>query len=305
MQRNKKLRYYLATLLLLPAGAFGQAIRGSIPTQTPNKETRLKIERPKATTSKASAGSAKKEPEYMLYRNVVRKNSWLTGQGEPITQAEADKLPYYFRLSMKNDKGHYQFVEAMKGNRLTTEHPVTPYILDKENHPEIESESNREWREKIGRVGQWLLTPDLSGENMVEERAYEAVEGEANLIYVFQPVKTGENRVIAGYLNDWGLPVDINDSTDDHYYGNVVQIQYNPDGTDAVVDFLDGRGLRRYNEFRVDQIRFVYDDKGRIAEITNHNVVGTPMKDAAGNYGVKIIYDTAGNLVSKEPIDKR
>lgn len=267
-----------------------------IRTNIPNKATQLNIERVAIQpTSKAKSGSGKKdaqvkEPEYALYRNLVRKNSWLVGQGEPITQEVANHLPYYFRLSMKNDKGHYQFVEALHGESLTTAHPLSPYILDKTHEDITDSEETREWRRKISTVGQWLLTSDLSGENMIEERAYEAVDKNANLIYVFQPVMIDSIHAICTYLNDWGLPVDIQEG-DDHYYGSVVQITYGVNGNDSIVDFIDGKGLRRYNEYLVDQIQYTFDNKDRMTSMTNHNVVGRLMNDVSSYSGKSIKYD--------------
>lgn len=296
MPKNKTLFLLLAALALLPAVAAAQnkSLR-ELSSTSHNAAARLNTERPRVAPRSQAKGadSGKKEPDYLLFRNVVRKNSWLVGQGEPISQDVADKLPYYFRLSMKNDKGHYQFVEALRGQNLTTMHPLTPYILDKDNRLEGEPESVSEWRQKIGTVGQWMLTADLSGENMIEERAYEAVEKNANLIYVFQPVKIDANHAIASYLNDWGLPVDINES-DDHYYGNVVQITYGATGLDSIVDFLDGRGLRRYNEFGVDQVRYAHDRNDRLTAHTNHNVVGRPMSDLYGHCGELIEYAGSG-----------
>lgn len=282
MRKFKLNKLLLLSAVLLTGMAWtvstaqAQSIRENISNNSPNKATQLKIERPKVQAAGTKKGS---EPGYALYRNVIRKDSWLVGQGEPLNQAEADRLPYYFRLSMKNDNGHYQFVEALHGNELTSAHPLTPYILDKNNSRDDDSEQTAKWREKIATVGQWFLTSDLSGENLIEERAYEAKADNANLIYVFQPVKTDDNHAMASYLNDWGLPVDIDESPD-HFYGNVVQITYAADGNDSIVDFLDGRGLRRYNEFGVDQILYEFDGKGRPTKFVNRNVVGRPMLDS-------------------------
>ena len=49
--------------------------------------------------------------DFVLFREVVRKYTWMEGLGSSITQEEANHLPYYYRLSMKNDAGHYQVVE--------------------------------------------------------------------------------------------------------------------------------------------------------------------------------------------------
>lgn len=251
-----------------------------------NEATRLVIKRPVASSAKKGEKSG---PDYVLYRNLVRRNSWLEGQGSPITQREADSLPYYFRLSMRNARGHWQFVEALKGSSLTSDHPLTPYILDKGPRRPGDTDATGEWREKIAAVGQWFLTADLSGENLVEERAYEAKADSAGLIYVFQPVRLDDGTVIATFLNDWGLPVDI-DESESHYYGNVVRITYGAGGLDSVVDFLDSKGLRRYNEYGVDRVGYEFDGRGLLVRKTNRNLVGNLMRDNRGYVGYDIEY---------------
>lgn len=260
--------------------------------KSPNVNTRMQ-ERPivvrqksgKTSSEVRSSGDKKKAPEFTLYRNITRRNSWYVGVGDPITQEEANHLPYYFRLSMQNDKGNYQYVEALHGDSLTTLHPITPYILDKSGASGTDSESVADWRKKLGEVGQWIMIPDLSGEVLMEERAYEAAEKDANLIYVYQPVKLDSIHTIGSYLNDWGYPVDVNES-DDYYYGNVVRITHDVNGCDSIVDFIDGVGLRRYNEDEVDQLRYSYDTRGRITSCTKHNLVGWLMSDSSGSSGV-------------------
>lgn len=164
----------------------------------------------------------KRSNDYVLYRDVVRRYTWLEGLGEPITQEIANHLPYYFRLSMKNDAGHYQMVEALHGKELTTAHPLSTYILDKNNDTD---ENNQEWRKRLLTVGQWLFYSDLSGENVVEERAYEAKTDNAQLVYAMQVVRNDPTHVTLTYLDSWGLPADMNED-DSYTYGSVVYVTY-------------------------------------------------------------------------------
>lgn len=240
-----------------------------------NKQSQLqKIDRP------ANSKRARKTPEYALYRNVIRRNLWLEGQGEPITQKEANRLPCYFRLSMKNKRGHYQFVEALKGTNLTSDHIVSPYIKDKQIVHAGDS-VNDLWDNRFSTIGQWQITSDLTGEKVVEERAYEAKSRNANLIYAFQPIYNDSIHVTGSYTDSWGLPIDICDS-DDHFYGSVVYITLNHMGLDSIIDHLDAKGFCRYNEYGVDQTRYLYDDKDRLVSVSSHNTVGDHVNDNRG-----------------------
>ena len=242
----------------------------------------------------------KRSDDYVLYRDVVRRYTWLEGLGKPITQEIANHLPYYFRLSMKNDAGHYQMVEALHGNELTTVHPLSTYILNKYNDTD---KKNQEWRKRLLTVGQWLFYSDLSGENVVEERAYETKTDNAQLVYAMQVVQNDPTHVTLTYLDSWGLPADMNEN-DSYTYGSVVYVTYDKNGCDSIIDYLDGEGYRKSNTSGVDQERYVYDEKYRPIQITSNNCVGDYAIDNWGNCGVQYIYDDINNTYSIIHIDE-
>ncbi len=228
----------------------------------------------------------------VLYAGVTRRYTWLEGVGKPLTQKEADKLPYYYRFSLKNRAGHYQQVEAMHASALTTDHPLGTYILDKDY---VGNDSNREWCERLRRVGKWIIYCDASGEQMLEERAFEAKKDGANLVYCMQPVRTDSLHTTIAYLDAWGYPADMNE-TAENTYGSVVRVTYDAQGHDSVVDFLDGEGYRKLNVYGVDQQRNVYDGAGRLVRTTNHNCVGDPAEARDGTYSVDYTYLPDGQV---------
>lgn len=194
--------------------------------------------------------------DYVLYRDVVRRYTWLEGVGEPITQDTADQLPCYFRLSMKNEAGHYQMVEALQGNKLTTKHQLGTYILD-----------------SLPTVGKWLFYSDLSGKNVVEERAYEAKANDTQLVYAMQVFQNDSTHVTLTYRDALGLLIDVN--KDNSYNdGSVVYVTYDRNGCDSIIDYLDGAGYRKSNINGIDRKRCIYDDKYRLMQITYNNCVG-------------------------------
>lgn len=254
----------------------------SLRTISSNTNTQLNIERvkPKPTTkSKATQLAA---PRYTLYRDVARCNTWIVGVGDSITDELARHLPYYYRLSMRNHAGHYQFVEAMHGDTLTARHPFGSYMFPSNYSLLTDSIAMP--------VGQWLLTSDLSGEYVVEERAYEPKAQNANLVYAFQTVMLDPQHFTGSYIDSWGLPIDIAEN-DDHYYGSVVSVTLSSHGNDSIVDYIDGKGLRRYVDGNVDQRRYEYDSIHRLTSAIICNMVGNRIENSVGVCGQAYIYD--------------
>lgn len=235
--------------------------------------------------------------DFVLYRDVVRRNTWLEGHGEPIAQKIANHLPYYYRLSKKNAAGHYQMVEALHCNALTTNHPLSTYILKKQVDTD---DKNKEWRERLLTVCQWHFYSDFSGDNVIEERAK---SDKNQLVYIMQVTKNDSAHVTLSYLDSWGLPADMNED-DSHIYGSVVSITYDRNGCDSIIDYLDGAGYRKSNTNGVDQERYLYDEKHRPIQITSNNCVGDYAIDNWENCGVQCIYDDINNTYSIIHIDE-
>lgn len=253
-----------------------------------NESTRLVL-----GTQENKPSSSSKEKDYVLYRDIIRKNTWYEGVGTPITQEVANHLPFYYKLSMKNERGHWQHIEAMHQGAMTTNHDQSPYVLDKRN-------DNEEWTEKLKSVAQWFITSDLSGNEVVEERAYTK---DGYLVYSFMPIKNADGRITGSYNDHLGLPADLRED-ETATYGSVVCITYDSFGRDSIIDFLDGQGLRKYNSNGVDQQRYQYDAKDRIVLVTSHNMVGDYATDNWGNCGNRYEYDDANNKYSITRVDK-
>lgn len=264
-----------------------------------NQSTKLVLEKPviKQKTKLNTTKSLENTEEYVLYRNVIRKYSWLVGQGEPISQDVANHLPYYFRLSMKNEQGHWQHIEAMHGDTLTSSHSLSPYFINKDYDMNY---ADNNWYQKINNTSQWFITSDLSGEYVAEERAYTK---EGDMIYGFIPVINDSIHITGSYNDSWGRPVDFNE-VEECTYGSVVYITYDINGCDSVIDFLDGQGLRKSNSNGVDQERFVYDKQLRPILSTSNNCVGDYMIDNWGNCGNCYEYSQDGSSYTITRVDQ-
>lgn len=246
-----------------------------------NQSTKLVIKKIEKT---APIGQAIKV-DTAYYRDVVRHYGWMDGLGDPITLETAMHLPYYFRMSMKNSAGRWQHVEAMHGNDPSTNHTIGTYIIDKNQSDD--NLTNQEWLLLLQTVTQWVFTSNFEGDEMVEERAYDA---DNNMIYSYSAIQNYDGRKTGSYNDAWGFPADMREDPD-CTYGSVVCITYDRNGCDSIIDYLDGQGMRKYNNNGVDQDRYAYDDKGFVISHKSCNCVGDPIIDNWGNCGYSISYD--------------
>ena len=249
--------------------------------QKHNQSTKLVIKQVEKTNAKGQV--TKVDTAY--YREVVRKYGWMEGLGEPISLSIANHLPYYYRMSMKNNKGHWQHVEAMHGDSRTVSHPISTYIIDKDDTSD--NSENQTWIDLLKTVTQWVFTTDFEGGIVYEERSYDANN---NMVYSYSAIRNQDGRVTGSYNDAWGKPADMREDTL-NTYGSVVCITFDRNGCDSIVDYLDGQGLRKLNNNGVDQDRNKYDDKGFLLETMSCNCVGDLTHDKWGNCGYSVIYD--------------
>lgn len=293
---NFKLFLICFWLSVYSLSAFSQVREISVISEAKKKGTNQSTRLVLATASGKKTSNNQKQ-EYVLYRNIIRKYTWYEGVGTPISQETADHLPFYYKLSMKNDRGHWQHIEAMHQGKMTVNHSLSTYVLDKRNDND---DTCKEWIDKLKTVTQWFITSDISGNDVVEERAYTS---KGDLVYSFMPIKNEDGRITGSYNDAWGLPADMRED-DTTTYGSVVCITYDSIGRDSIIDFLDGQGLRKYNSNGVDQQRCQYDDQDRIILVTSHNMVGDYSLDNWGNCGNRYEYDDINNKYSITRVDK-
>lgn len=249
--------------------------------QKHNQSTKLVIKQVEKKNAKGQVTKA----DTAYYREVVRKYGWMEGLGEPISLSIAHHLPYYYRMSMKNNKGHWQHVEALHGDSMTVSHPISTYIIDKGQTDD--ALANKEWVKLLNTVTQWMFITNFEGDEVYEERSYDA---DNNMVYSYSSIRNKDGRMTGSYNDAWGRPADMReDSTTT--YGSVVCITYDCHGYDSIIDYLDGQGMRKFNNNGVDQTRYYYDDRGYILSAMSCNCVGDRIHDNWGNCGFTMTYD--------------
>lgn len=128
----------------LPALSQVRTISG-VKIKGTNESTRLYLENEDKTVK-----------DYALYRDIIRKYTWYVGVGDEITQQTANHLPYYYKLSMKNNHGHWQRIQAMHQDTMTSRHDKNTYVLDKRKDTDTE---NSEWIKKFVKSRNGILPP--------------------------------------------------------------------------------------------------------------------------------------------------
>lgn len=210
------------------------------------------------------------------YANIMRRYSWIVGRGDSLDLEAAKLLPVYYRFTMKNEKGHWQHIEAMAGDSLIEGAGFSLYFEAVDSTLQFASHT-----------AQLFEYTDSDGTMLFEERSYDS-RGQLLCSLQFNPNPDG--RIIASYNNRLGFPVDFIENSV-YTYGNVVAITYDSSGRECILDFMDGAGYCRQSLDGVYQVRFKYDNQDRVIERTNHNSVGDLMNDSRGVAITNIAYD--------------
>jgi hypothetical protein len=279
----------IATLLCftLFLGVFAQKFRIVDPQLHNNEGTKLVIEQQNKKRTSTKVAKA----DTLYYRDVVKCHSWLIGRGDSISREVAMTLPIYYRFSMKNDKGHWQHIEAMHQNGYASENKLGCYFGSLSD-----SVPNRDENayQLVEQTVQWFEYSDFEGENVVEERAY---DDENNLLYALQYNPISDGRIIASYTDSSGFPIEFSENAN-YTYGSVCAITYDQYGYDGLVEFMDAAGYDRTYTNGVYQIKRTYTADGVLMEMAFRNAIGNLMNGTSGYSVTK--YDYSDNHVVKE-----
>ncbi|MCM1450031.1 MAG: hypothetical protein NC082_06785 [Clostridiales bacterium] len=224
------------------------------------------------------------------YTNIVRRHSWLVGTGDSLSHDEALKKTLYYRLTMKNEKGYWQHIEAMNRDNHTY---TNQYMYFKNYDPD------NSIRQDIDSICQWFQFADFDGETILEERSYDST---GNLLFSLQFNRLPDNRIVASYNDKRGLPVDF-DNDSRYKHGHVALITYNSSGLDSCIVYLDGAGNSRPSELKVYEKRIQYDENDEIIKSSYHNPAGDLMDTDGGVAYYTYTVDPEKNTLTRSNYD--
>ena len=298
---------FLATTPYLHAQ---RTVRIDIPIHVKSNATRLVIKektKPKQEKiTKSAKGPGQKvkvvkvveevevKEDTAYYANAGRKNSWIVGVGKELTKEEAMSLPHYYRMTMKNSKGHWQHIEAMSKEKPSVwEGSHLLYGFERDYY-------NPEFFDFMA-ICQWFCFSNIEEEELIEERSY---DDEGNLIASGQFNKHPDGRIIISYNGSNGLPL-VFDEDVNYTYGNVFAVTYDQEGRDGKIEYFDGAGYPKPSLLGYYQERMKYNDYGVVLERTFHDQVGNLMNNSAGVAMEKRIIGPDGSFLETERYDKK
>src|SRR5574344_144441 len=221
------------------------------------------------------------------YRGYCKKNGWIEGQNKIDIQT-SKHLNLYYRFTKMSDSKHWQLVETLNayGNYRTGVWQT--YIVNPND--ETDKRVNKEYKEELNKVCMVEMIPDKSGNNIIEERAYDSSK---KLVYSYYPTPISKNVVSGYYLDGNGCPIASQADSLGDVSVSVVHVTYDKDGYESLIEFFDNKGNRQKNRDGAYMSRYFYKN-GYCVKYGSCNLIGNYMIDEFGNCGVGYKYNDKG-----------
>ena len=237
-----------------------------------------------------------------FYAKIVKKYGWWIGVGKRLTLKEASHLNCYYKLSKKNHAGNWTYIEAFDGyGNPTTYHNIGTYLANQ--YDDDDKGLNSDWRDKLKTVCKWEIVADASGKEVIQEKALD-VEGD--VVYIFSPVKVGENDYTGSFTDSWGMPIFMRADSlgNDAGYANFVHITRDKRGFEVLYSYTDRFGFPQKNKDGAYMTRKNYSDEGYQIGEASLNIVGDRIHDDWGNCGWEIERHVKENFETHNIKDK-
>lgn len=256
-----------------------------------DKEVRRTEERSAIKQEKRVATPTKKvEADTVYSLMIVKRDGWFEPRGI-LTKAQTKHLARYFRFTGRNKGGHWSRIESVNSSGQYVQSGIEPYIL--KLYSAIDTNTNNVWRERMLTGCILEMIGDVKGENLVQERAYDANH---NLLYSFTPVSQGNNVFVGTYKDIYGLPAEMR--TEPGYsYGTLVRITRDGNGFERIIEFLDSKGEHKPNSDDAYATEYIYDDDGLLQSQLSIDEDGNYMIDNAQNCGNLLEWDKEKSLL--------
>lgn len=253
------------------------------------KEVKPKLQEQSVGKETSSAHQeAADTASYALYMNSVKQYGWMRGLGKPISDEHARHLSSYLRFSKKNQAGHWTRVENLNGYGQLENGSMGTYLVNPYDDEDLQTDT--EWRDKLKQIVRWEFVGDASGEQCIQENAYDK---DGNLVYSYIPVQLGHNRYMGHYVDAWGMPAKLRNEEEAKY----VVVKWDDYGYESEVMFIGEDGYPKRNSWGAYIAKYVHDKDGFTLSNMSCAADGSYMRDRAGNSGQKQINNEYGNAV--------
>ena len=219
------------------------------------------------------------------YASTTRKWGYFIGI-EPLSQKDCSFRPYHFILKKKGlfTKVYSSMECRDKHGDWYVHNGVRGYLTSNE----ADSMMIDGIETKL-QVCKWRFVNDpINGNEIIQERAYDKDD---NLVYALNysnplMIENKKAKIIGSYVDEQGLPLTL---LKDGY--RFVQITYDDNGYDMLVEYFDWDGNPSTNSDGAYQTYYEYDDIGQCTSISSLNIYGKRMIDRADNCGIINTYD--------------
>ena len=239
--------------------------------------------------------------EHAYFLNVTKKNGWYIGVGKQLPENELVHIPSYYKLSLKNKKGNWTFMQAYNSyGSLATNHSIGTYLVNPNS--EFDTNGNNDIVEQLKTVCQWMIVENEQTNTVAQELG---LDYNGNIIYCYTPTKIAEGKYSGSYTDALGLPIYMRtDSLGNHEkHANFVQVTRDQWGYDSLLVFVDEKGYAKPNKDGAYQTKKIYNSNGMQILEASLNILGEPMNDLFSNCGWRNEYDEWGNHIKAEYFD--
>ena len=292
----------LTIIIAFSLFSFGQLVRITPPldpSPAVSKVQKLKVKVQKSKVSPHKPITIIKqentEPDTVYAISTVKQHGWYKPL-RTIEKKNANRYELVFVFSNKNESGNWRRIEYINNYGKPTYGRIEPYIM------KLNSETDAlDWVEKIRTITRVDMIPDASGEQVVQERAYDK---DGKLVYSFSvsPIDDSGKKFVGSYKDFYGLPAEMR--MDKSYsYGTLIYIERDRWGNDSLLRYMDSKGFVKPNSDGVYAENFIYDEYGRVRKHQSADAEGNLIFDGTGNCGYEYEYDDQHNLIKSLCMD--
>lgn len=289
----KKLILTIALLLgwLLVFSKF-QPVR-IVPPVSPRKEVPGKITYKESKTKLPFIKEDEKiqDPDTVYAISTVKQHGWFKPL-RTIEKKDANKYDLVYVFTHKNEEGHWCRVEYIDNYGRPTFGNVQPHIMKIDS--ETDSVKNPLWVDKVKTITRIDMIPDVTGNQVVQERAYDSF-GKLVFSFSVSPIDDSGKKFVGSYKDFYGLPAEMR-KQENFSYGTLIYIERDRWGGDSLLMHIDSKGFVKPNSDGVYAEIFVNDQYGRQIKNQSTDANGKLIFDLTGNCGYEYEYDEKHNI---------